>query len=160
MLSCMFHACRRSTGLTYAEKGLRSAPNATRRSISISRGRRDAVANLGAEVDARELAQKACNKNNLADPQCVDTLLLALTPAAYSSNNRAPGGRAFISPAQVRLTGQHCVACTVLIWYANPRYTRVAPNSLQCNESCTTTLDSALQWYTHMRCVSCMNMRC
>jgi hypothetical protein len=41
--------------------------------------------------------------DSITDPECADVLLLALTPAAYSSNNTAdtPGRRAFISPAQV-----------------------------------------------------------
>jgi hypothetical protein len=50
------------------------------------------------------MAKAACGKDQLSDPACSDVLLLALTPAAYSSNNTAhtPGRRAFISPAQVR----------------------------------------------------------
>jgi hypothetical protein len=52
-----------------------------------------------------QIAQAACNKPDVTDPECADVLLLALTPAAYSSNNTAdtPGRRAYISPAQVRL---------------------------------------------------------
>jgi hypothetical protein len=63
------------------------------------------VRSLGADVTSEQIAHAACNKTNIADPACIDVLLLTLTPAAYSSNNTAdtPGGRAFVSPAQVRL---------------------------------------------------------
>jgi hypothetical protein len=83
---------------------MRSPPNATRRSYVTSRRRRGTVGNLGAGVNSTQIARAACGKADVADPQCIDTLLLALTPDAYSSNNTAdtPGGRAFISPAQVR----------------------------------------------------------
>ncbi|WIA14333.1 hypothetical protein OEZ85_002863 [Tetradesmus obliquus] len=92
----------RGTGLSYAPKGLKAAPNATRRSYSVSRGRARVVANLGAGVNITQLAQAACNTANVADPSCEDVLLLALTPAKYSSNSTAdtPGCRTFISPAQ------------------------------------------------------------
>jgi hypothetical protein len=51
-----------------------------------------------------QIAQAACGRDSITDAECADVLLLALTPAAYSSNNTAdtPGRRAFISPAQVR----------------------------------------------------------
>lgn len=62
------------------------------------------MAALPAGATTKQIAQAACRKDNLADLQCADVLLLALTPASYSSNNTAdtPGRRAFISPAQVR----------------------------------------------------------
>jgi hypothetical protein len=98
--------CSRSTGLNYAEKGLKSSPNATRRGYSASRGRADRVRSLGstANPDVAQIAREACGKDSITDPACTDVLLLTLTPAAYSSNNTAdtPGRRAFISPAQVR----------------------------------------------------------
>jgi hypothetical protein len=98
-------------GLTYAPKGLKSAPNATRRDYRVSRGRARTVANLGAGVNITELAQAACNTPNIADPSYEDVLLLALTPARYSSNSTADtsGRRAFISPAQVRCRTKQCV---------------------------------------------------
>jgi hypothetical protein len=79
-------------------KGLKSAPNATWCDY-----RARVVANLGAGVNIKQLAQAACNTMNVADPSCEDVLLLALTHAKYSSNTTAntPGRRAFISPAQV-----------------------------------------------------------
>jgi hypothetical protein len=53
----------------------------------------------------RQLAQRLCRRDDITGPICADALLLALTPAFYSSNNTAdtPGRRAFISPAQVKL---------------------------------------------------------
>jgi hypothetical protein len=97
--------CRRTTGLIYAEKGLRSSPNATRRGYSVVRGRASKVANLGAAANITQIAQEDCGKDSITDPECADVLLLALMPAAYSSNNTAdtPSRRAFISPIQVRL---------------------------------------------------------
>jgi hypothetical protein len=70
------------------------------------------IASLGAGVNTTRLAQAACGKDNVADPQCVDTLLLALTPSSYSANNTAetPGRVALISPAQVLAHGKRC-AC-------------------------------------------------
>jgi hypothetical protein len=54
-------------------------------------------------MNASQIAQEACNTTDILDPDCIDVLLLALTPAAYSSNNTAdtPGRLALISPAQV-----------------------------------------------------------
>ncbi|WIA14374.1 hypothetical protein OEZ85_002903 [Tetradesmus obliquus] len=102
-------------GLTYAPKGLKSAPNAMRRSYSVSRGRARVVANLGAGINVTQLAQAACNTTNVADPSCEDVLLLALTPARYSSNNTADtsGRRALISPAQDQGTCSSCVGFAV-----------------------------------------------
>jgi hypothetical protein len=59
------------------------------------------IDNLGAGVNTTRLAQAACGKDNIADPQCVDALLLALTPSSYSSNDTAVtrGSLALISPA-------------------------------------------------------------
>jgi hypothetical protein len=98
--------CSRSTGLYYAERGLRTPINATIRGYRVSSGRANRVRNLGstANPDATQIARAACGKDSITDPECADVLLLALTPAAYSSNNTAdtPGRRAFISPAQVR----------------------------------------------------------
>jgi hypothetical protein len=61
-----------------------------------------------------QIARAACGKADVADPQCINTLLLLLTPDAYSSNNTAdtPGGRAFISPAQV--TARTCTSGNLL----------------------------------------------
>jgi hypothetical protein len=109
-------ACSRTTGLVYAERGLRSPPNVTRRGYLITRTKSRVLANLGAGANMRQIAQAACNKNNITDPDCVDVLLLALTPASYSSNNTAdtPGRRAFIGPAQVssskRFSSHECTA--------------------------------------------------
>jgi hypothetical protein len=58
---------------------------------------------MGAGVNKTQIAQVACGQNDITSPECSDVLLLALTPAAYSSNSTAdtPGRRAYISPAQV-----------------------------------------------------------
>ncbi|WIA24077.1 hypothetical protein OEZ85_013685 [Tetradesmus obliquus] len=98
----------RCTGLLYETRGMRSPPNATRRSYVTSRNRRRTIANLGAGANTEQIAKAACGKlelfgkDNVPDAECVDVLLLALTPDAYTSNNTAdtPGGKAFISPAQ------------------------------------------------------------
>jgi hypothetical protein len=97
-------ACSRfTTGLKYEPKGLASAPNVTRRNYGVGRTRKGVLANLGADATLQELAQAACGTDDIADQECVDVLLLTLTPAAYSSNSTAdtPGRRAFVSPAQV-----------------------------------------------------------
>jgi hypothetical protein len=97
-------SCSFSTGLQYKGKGLGASPNATRRAYGIGRRKRDVLGNLGAGLNLTQIAQAACGVHDITDPQCVDVLLLALTPSAYSSNSTAdtPGHRAFISPAQVR----------------------------------------------------------
>jgi hypothetical protein len=94
------------TGLQYKDKGLGTSSNATRRSYGSGRRKRDLLGNLGAGVNITEIAQVACGQNDITHPKCSKVLLLALTPAAYSSNNTAdtPGRRGFISPAQVRQT--------------------------------------------------------
>jgi hypothetical protein len=102
----------RTTGLKYnAEKGLRSPPNATRPSYRFSRSKANILRNLGASTEA-EVAQAVCGQDAIAGADCLNLLLLGLTPAAYSSNNTAdtPRRRAFISPAQVRHTGMSVVA--------------------------------------------------
>jgi hypothetical protein len=98
------HCCRRA-GLTYEVKGLQSPANRTRRGYGSARRTANTLANLGARASPTQIARTACNKTNILDAACIDVLLLALTPAAYSSNNTAdtPGRRAFISPAQVSL---------------------------------------------------------
>jgi hypothetical protein len=104
--------CIRTTGLIYAEKGLDSPPNATKRVYSVVGGRARKVVSLGAAANTTQIAQTACGKDSIVDPDCADVLLQALPPAAYSSNNTAdtPGRRAFISPAQVRLQHQSAVS--------------------------------------------------
>uniref|UniRef100_A0A383WDS0 Uncharacterized protein n=1 Tax=Tetradesmus obliquus TaxID=3088 RepID=A0A383WDS0_TETOB len=102
---------KRCTDLLYEARGMRSPPNATRRSYVTSRNRRRTINNLGAGANTEQIAKAACGKLNIygtdgvPDVECIDVLLLALTPDAYSSNNTAdtPGARAFISPAQVRV---------------------------------------------------------
>lgn len=100
-----------STGLQYKGKGLGAAPNATRRNYRISRNKRDLLGNLGAGLSLTQIAQAACGVKDTTDLDCVDVLLLALTPSAYSSNNTAdtPGRNAFISPAQTQGTCLSCV---------------------------------------------------
>jgi hypothetical protein len=96
--------CSYKAGLLYAEKGLRSPPNATRRGYRYSRSRQQLVTSLGARANLTRIAQAACGKLGLGRPACVDVMLLSLTPAAYSSNNTldTPASLALISPAQVR----------------------------------------------------------
>uniref|UniRef100_A0A383W5T9 Peptidase C1A papain C-terminal domain-containing protein n=1 Tax=Tetradesmus obliquus TaxID=3088 RepID=A0A383W5T9_TETOB len=102
-------------GLLYAEKGLRSPPNATRRGYRYSRSRKQLVTNLGASGNMTRLTQAACGKLGLASPECIDVLLLTLTPAAYSSNNTkdTPGGQAFISPAKSQGICSACVGFAI-----------------------------------------------
>jgi hypothetical protein len=59
--------------------------------------------NLGAGATLQEIVREACGNEDITNAECVDVLLLLLTPASYSSNNTAdtPGRRAFVSPAQV-----------------------------------------------------------
>jgi hypothetical protein len=107
--------CRHFTGLVYAPKGLRSPPNITRRRYGNVRTKAILLKTLGAGANATQLAQAACDKPDVSDPECADVLLLALTPAAYLSNNTAdtPGRRSYISPAQDQLTCSACVGFAV-----------------------------------------------
>lgn len=102
-MMCLCASCRRKTGLLYQDKGLRSPPNNTRRGYSLSRGKASTVRNLGAGSNATQIARAACSKDNILDSECIDVLLLALTPSSYSSNDTrdTPGRRSCISPAQV-----------------------------------------------------------
>jgi hypothetical protein len=58
---------------------------------------------MGAGANLTQVAQAACGKGDVTDPDCAEVLLLLLTPAAYSANSTTdtPGRRAYISPAQV-----------------------------------------------------------
>lgn len=89
--------------MLYEARGMRSSPNATRRIYISSRNRRNTVNNLGAGVTTEKIAQAACGKDNFVDRECIEVLLLALTPNSCNYNKTAdtPGRRAFISPAQV-----------------------------------------------------------
>jgi hypothetical protein len=80
-----------------------SPPNATRRRYLTSRSKAGILKTLGAGLSPTQIARAVCGVPNILDPECIDVLLLGLTPASYSSNNTAdtPGGYAFISPAQV-----------------------------------------------------------
>jgi hypothetical protein len=99
--------CRRKTGLLYQGEGLRSAPNTTRRGYSLLRSRAAILRTLGAGSNATRIVQAACDTAGMSDPECIDVLLLDLTPASYSSNDSAvtPGRRFLISPAQVSTAG-------------------------------------------------------
>uniref|UniRef100_A0A383W070 Peptidase C1A papain C-terminal domain-containing protein n=1 Tax=Tetradesmus obliquus TaxID=3088 RepID=A0A383W070_TETOB len=102
--------CSYATGLLYKGKGLAAAFNATRSTYRISRNKRAILGNLGAGLNLTQIAQAACGVKDITDPECVDVLLLALTPSAYSSNNPAdtPGRRGSVSPAQNQ---DRCFAC-------------------------------------------------
>jgi hypothetical protein len=113
------HFCSRTTGLKYtATKGLKAPRNITRPGYRSARLQAEKVRNLGATgavVTDKELSLAACGSDNVEDPKCLDIVLQALTPAAYSSNNSAdtPGGRAFISPAQDQGGCSACVGFSV-----------------------------------------------
>lgn len=103
------HTRRFTTGLTLKDKGLRSPRNQTRRGYQTSRRLANIVGNMGAKgpvtpEQLQQTLQASCTAEDMAASGCADVLLLVLTPPTYSSNNTAdtPGGRAFISPAQVR----------------------------------------------------------
>jgi hypothetical protein len=104
--SCAAAPRRFTTGLIYNEKFLKASRNSTRRDYRKGRTRADLVKSLGAKgpnaVSVTDLALAACDSSSIG-PECVDVLLLALTPAKYSSNDTTdtPGGNALISPAQV-----------------------------------------------------------
>jgi hypothetical protein len=92
---------------------MKSPPNATRKGYFNGRRKAGILKNLGAGLSATQIAQAVCGVPNILDPNCIDVLLLALTPAAYSSNNTAdtPAGYAFISPAQVGEIGSQGSNC-------------------------------------------------
>lgn len=107
-------AYNRTTGLIYTPtKGLKSPRNVTRPAYRISRSKADQVRNMGApgkDVTDKQLSIQGCKTESVTDKECLDVLLLALTPAHYSSNNTrdTPGRRALISPAQDQ---GECSAC-------------------------------------------------
>ncbi|WIA16006.1 hypothetical protein OEZ85_012739 [Tetradesmus obliquus] len=105
---------RFQTGLLPGFRGLGSAANITRASYSSIRSQKARLDKMRLGATPQQIAQSVCCANDLADESCRDPLLLALTPAAYSSNNTAhtPRGRAFISPAQNQLQCQSCVGFT------------------------------------------------
>ncbi|WIA18232.1 hypothetical protein OEZ85_009701 [Tetradesmus obliquus] len=105
----------RLTGLQYQPKGLQSAPNNTRRSYRNSRDTAALLKNLGAGTNATQIARAACSSDNILDPECVDVLLLALTPSSYSSNETRDtfGWRPYISPAQDQGRCSSCVGFAV-----------------------------------------------
>jgi hypothetical protein len=89
----------------------------------VAQGKARKLPNLGAGANLTQVAQAACGKDSATDPGCADVLLLALTPASYSSNNTADtfGQRAFISPAQVQLlavTATEAVCCVSRSYFA------------------------------------------
>jgi hypothetical protein len=106
LLSAAAAPRRFTTGLIYNEKFLKASKNNTRRGYAYGRTKADVLKSLGAKgpnaVSKTELALAACDSSNIG-PECADVLLLALTPASYSSNSTAdtPGGHALISPAEV-----------------------------------------------------------
>jgi hypothetical protein len=104
--------CRKFTGLLPVKEGMKSPKNATRRGYFTSRRKADILKNLGAGLSTTQIAQAVCGVPDILDPNCIDVLLLALTPASYSSNNTAdtPGGYAFISLAQVGELGYKAAA--------------------------------------------------
>jgi hypothetical protein len=77
---------------------------------------------MGAVSGTEEIARAACNNTNVMDSQCIDVLLLLLTPEAYSSNKTAdtPGRRAFISPAQVSDALTCDTAAALANWHGMP----------------------------------------
>uniref|UniRef100_A0A383W290 Peptidase C1A papain C-terminal domain-containing protein n=1 Tax=Tetradesmus obliquus TaxID=3088 RepID=A0A383W290_TETOB len=105
----------RFTGLRYPQKGLQSAPNITRRLYSVSRDKAAILQNLGAGTNATQIARAACSSDDILDPECIDVLLLALTPSSYSSNETrdTPGRRSFIGPAQDQGRCSSCVGFAV-----------------------------------------------
>jgi hypothetical protein len=100
VLNCSF-----KTGLI-VQIGLGSSANKSRASYGSMRGQRNRLEQMRLGASPEQVARAVCGKNDLSGQNCTDPLLLALTPSSYSSNSTAdtPGGRAFISPAQVR----HC----------------------------------------------------
>jgi hypothetical protein len=64
---CLSRCCRRTTGLFYAEKGLKSPPNVTRRGYRMAQGKARRLPNLGATANTTQVAQAACGKDSLTD---------------------------------------------------------------------------------------------
>uniref|UniRef100_A0A383V630 Peptidase C1A papain C-terminal domain-containing protein n=1 Tax=Tetradesmus obliquus TaxID=3088 RepID=A0A383V630_TETOB len=141
-----------ATGLKYKGKGLSSPPNATRRGYGYIRRKRDVLANLGAGMNTSQIAHEACNTTDILERDCIDVLLLSLTPAAYSSNNTAdtPGGLALISPAQKQGDCAACVgfAVTAAAEAANNVYKQQSWQKLNLSEQdlCFCKEEQAVQW--------------
>lgn len=92
--------CSRGTGLRYHDHFIKTPRNATKRSYMRWGDIRRKLQNLGATT-ATKVAEVACNSTRVSF-SCLDALLMAVLPAAYSSNSSADtGGFAYISPAQV-----------------------------------------------------------
>lgn len=100
--------CGHGTGLKFHDHFIKTARNATRRNYMRWGDIRRKLQNLGATT-ATKVAEVACNSTDVPF-SCLDALLMAVLPAAYSSNSSADtGGYAYISPAQDQ---GDCAACT------------------------------------------------
>jgi hypothetical protein len=93
--------CSRPAGLKPPDNFVKTSRNATKRTYRTYKTVGDRLRNMGASTAAK-VAKVACGQS-MDTPDCFDKLLMAVLPAAYSSNSsRDTGGYAFISPAQVR----------------------------------------------------------
>jgi C1A family cysteine protease len=63
------------------------------------------------DITDQQLSLQGCNTDSVESKDCLDVLLLALTPSSYSSNNTrdTPSRRALISPAQNQGSCSACV---------------------------------------------------
>jgi hypothetical protein len=93
-------SCSRPSGLKPPGNFIKSSRNATKRTYRAYKTVGDKLRNMGAS-SVKKVANVACGQS-MDTPECFERLLMAVLPAAYSSNTtRDTGGYAFISPAQV-----------------------------------------------------------
>jgi hypothetical protein len=97
--------CGRGTGLKYHDHFIKTPRNVTKRNYIRWGDLRRRLQNMGA-ASPDTVAKMACGSTDVTF-SCLDTLLMAVLPAAYNSNSSTDtGGYAYISPAQVG-----CTAC-------------------------------------------------
>jgi hypothetical protein len=103
-------SCSRSTGLKYGGQFVKSTRNQTRKNYKDWLAVGAAIRQLGVTT-IEQLASVACKSSSIT-PDCLDALMMAVLPEAYSSNSsRDTAGYAFISPAQVGLLSQVAAQC-------------------------------------------------
>ncbi|WIA36837.1 hypothetical protein OEZ86_008091 [Tetradesmus obliquus] len=68
--------------------------------------------NLGSPLSVKELAQRACGRDDVNEPDCIEGLWLMILPDSYNSNSTAdtPGGNRLVRPAQDQKSCGSCAA--------------------------------------------------
>jgi hypothetical protein len=100
---------------------------------------------MGASTAAK-VAKVACGQS-MDTPDCFDKLLMAVLPAAYSSNSsRDTGGYAYISPAQVNgAAWQGAASAAAAATAASHKHKQQVVTAIQHRAAITAAMDRRLQ---------------